>query len=81
MDVEALYKAMKGLGTDDSTLIAILTGRKRKHLQAIKSVFEQKYGKTLEHWIKGETSGSYEELLLAISISLYNYHILIIIFS
>jgi annexin A7/11 len=47
---------MKGLGTDDATLISILTGRKRKHLQTVKGVFEKKFGKTLENWIKGETS-------------------------
>ena len=47
---------MKGLGTDDATLIATLTGRKRKHLQNVKSVFEKKFGKSLEHWVKGETS-------------------------
>jgi len=28
--------------------------------------FEEKYGKTLEHWIKSETSFNYQKLLLAI---------------
>lgn len=65
-DAEALYKAMKGLGTNDSTLSNIIATRSREQLQVIKQVFHQKYGKTLESWIKSETSGHYETLLCAL---------------
>jgi len=65
-DAERLYKAMKGLGTDEKVLNEILGTRTRDQLQEVKKVFEQKYGKTLAHWIKGETSGHYEELCLAL---------------
>jgi len=65
-DTEALYKCMKGLGTDDKTLSSIIGTRSREQLQLVKKVFQQKYGKTLESFIKGDTSGYYEDLLLAL---------------
>jgi hypothetical protein len=70
-DAEALYKAMKGFGTDEKVLNDIIGNRTREQLQEIKKVFEQKYGKTLEKWIKSETSGHYEEILCALSKSEY----------
>jgi hypothetical protein len=45
-DAEALYKAMKGFGTDEKVLNDIIGNRTREQLQEIKKVFEQKYGKT-----------------------------------
>jgi hypothetical protein len=57
---------MKGLGTNDSVLSNIIATRSRDQLQEIKKVFEKKYGKTLENWIKGETSGHYEDLLVSL---------------
>jgi hypothetical protein len=65
-DAEALYKAMKGLGTDDKVLSKIMAERTRDQLVEIRKSFEQKYGKTLVSWIKGETSGHYEDLLLSL---------------
>jgi annexin A7/11 len=63
-DAEALYKAMKGLGTDDKVLIDIFTTRPRKHIQEIKKAFSDLYGKSLESWIKGDCSGHFETILL-----------------
>jgi len=65
-DVVALYAAMKGLGTDDKTLSNIIATRSKPQLLAVKAAFQAKYGKTLESWIKGETSGHYEDLLIAL---------------
>ena len=65
-DAEALHKAMKGLGTDDKVLIDIFTHRPRKHLQQVKAVFKQQYKKSLEDWIKGDCSGNFEKILLAL---------------
>jgi len=65
-DAEALHKAMKGLGTDDKTLSRILSERTRDQLQVVKKVFEQKYGKSLASWIKGDTSGDYQSICLAL---------------
>jgi hypothetical protein len=57
---------MKGLGTNDGVLSNIIATRTRDQLQEIKKVFERKYGKTLENWIKGETSGHYEDILVSL---------------
>jgi hypothetical protein len=65
-DVEALYKAMKGLGTDDKVLSEILANRSRQHLVEVSRLFEAKYGKSLESWVKGETSGHYEDICVAL---------------
>jgi len=38
----------------------------RLYANKIKAAFEQKYGKSLKEWIKGDTSFNYETLLLAV---------------
>lgn len=57
---------MKGLGTDDKSLSAIIATRTREQLQVVKKAFQTKFGKSLESFIKGDTSGYYEDLLLAL---------------
>jgi len=57
---------MKGLGTDDKVLSNIMATRSRDQLIAVRKVFESKYGKSLASWIKGETSGHYETICLAL---------------
>jgi len=61
-----LYRSMKGLGTDEKTLTRILATKTRDELQEIKKSFEQKYSKTLASFIKGDTSGHFEDLLLSL---------------
>jgi len=61
-----LHHSMKGLGTSDKKLTRIIITRSEKDLASIKEEFLKKYGKTLELMVKGETSGDYEELLLAL---------------
>lgn len=63
---ERLYKSMKGLGTNDKTLIRIVVSRSEIDLGDIKRTFEEKYGKPLEAWITDDTSGDYRKALLAI---------------
>lgn len=48
---EQLYKSMKGLGTDDRSLIRIVTSRSEIDLEDIKESFLQKYGQTLAEWV------------------------------
>lgn len=63
---ERLYKSMKGFGTDDKTLIRIIVSRSEIDLGDIKVAFNKMYGKSLEKWIEGDTSGDYRKLLLKI---------------
>jgi len=67
LDAEYLYKAMKGLGTNDSVLIEILVTRTPEHIKKIKDAFVRKYGESLEKWLMEETSGDYEKYLLALA--------------
>nr|XP_033804789.1 annexin A4 [Geotrypetes seraphini] len=52
-----LYKSMKGLGTDDSTLIRVMVSRSEIDLLLIREHFKKKYGKSLASFIKGDCSG------------------------
>jgi len=63
---EKLHDSMAGLGTNDKTLIRIIVSRSEIDLGDIKEAFQAKYGKSLESWVKGDTSGDYKKALLAI---------------
>ncbi|XP_058050280.1 annexin A4 isoform X2 [Ahaetulla prasina] len=61
---EQLYKSMKGLGTDDNTLIRLMVSRCEIDMIDIKAEFKRMYGKSLYSFIKGDTSGDYRKVLL-----------------
>lgn len=45
---KVLYKSMKGLGTDDSTLIRVVVSRSDVDLGSIKQEYMRLYGRTLQ---------------------------------
>ena len=65
-DAYCLYKAMKGIGTNEGVLIEIIGTRNNQEMQMIKAEFQKNYGKSLESWVKSETSGHFRKLLISL---------------
>uniref|UniRef100_A0AC34Q5I2 Annexin n=1 Tax=Panagrolaimus sp. JU765 TaxID=591449 RepID=A0AC34Q5I2_9BILA len=65
-DAEALRKAMKGLGCNNSKVVAVLCGRSNWQRQEISKAFKVMYGKDLIKELKGELSGDFEDLIMAL---------------
>ena len=65
-DAYCLYKAMKGIGTNEGVLIEIIGTRSNQEIQMIKSEFFKNYGKPLEKWVSSETSGHLKKLLISL---------------
>lgn len=55
---------MKGLGTDNLTLVRIVVMRAEIDMKDIKAHFDEKYGKSLQKMIISDTSRSYRTFLL-----------------
>ncbi|CAI5446736.1 unnamed protein product [Caenorhabditis angaria] len=64
-DAKQLFEAMKGAGTTEEILIEILVTRNNQEIQEIKKVFQNTYNSSLEDAIIGETSGSVQNIFLA----------------
>ncbi|KAJ7970232.1 Annexin [Quillaja saponaria] len=63
---KVLYKSMKGLGTNDTTLTRVIVTRTEIDMQYIKAEYFNKYRKTLHDAVHSETSGNYRKFLLAL---------------
>ncbi|XP_070821012.1 annexin A1a [Chaetodon trifascialis] len=65
-DAQQLKLAMKGLGTDEDTLIEILASRNNTEILDIKKAYKGEYKKDLEEDIRSDTSGDFRAALLAL---------------
>uniref|UniRef100_A0A8C4KVP2 Annexin n=1 Tax=Equus asinus TaxID=9793 RepID=A0A8C4KVP2_EQUAS len=65
-DAKALRKAMKGLGTDESTIIDIITHRSNAQRQQIRQTFKSHFGRDLMADLKSEISGDLARLILGL---------------
>ncbi|XP_045560173.1 annexin A1-like [Salmo salar] len=65
-DAQQLKLAMKGLGTDEDTLIEILASRTNKEIREIKKVYKGEYKKELEEDIKSDTGADFRNALLSL---------------
>ncbi|XP_064152915.1 annexin A1a isoform X1 [Anguilla rostrata] len=65
-DAEQLKLAMKGLGTDEDTLIEILASRTNKEILELKKAYKEEYKKELEDDIKSDAGGDFRNGLLAL---------------
>lgn len=64
--IQVLHKAMKGMGTDDSTLVRVIVTRAEIDMQYIKAEYQKKYGKPLNDAVHSETSSHYRTFLLSL---------------
>ncbi|KAF3696002.1 Annexin A1 Annexin-1 [Channa argus] len=65
-DAQLLKQAMKGLGTDEDTLIEVLASRTNREILALKKAYKEEYKKELEDDIKSDTSGDFRTALFAL---------------
>ncbi|KAH9284415.1 Annexin B11 [Echinococcus granulosus] len=63
-DAENLRKAMRGLGTDEGCIIAVLSKRTCGQRSEIAKKYKASFGKDLDKHLKSELSGKFEELVL-----------------
>ena len=66
-DADALREGMKGLGTNEDTLIEILSTRSNAYINDIKKRYFEMYGKTLEEDLAGDLSGDLKTVMMTLS--------------
>ena len=65
-DAEALRNAMKGFGTDESTLIKLVANRSNAQRQQIKASYKALFGRDLIEDLKKELHGKFEDAMVAL---------------
>uniref|UniRef100_A0A2K6GR57 Annexin n=1 Tax=Propithecus coquereli TaxID=379532 RepID=A0A2K6GR57_PROCO len=66
-DASELKASMKGLGTDEDSLIEIICSRTNQELQEINRVYKEMYKTDLEKDIICDTSGDFHKLMVALA--------------
>ena len=66
-DCWSLNKAMKGLGTNEDTLIEILSTRSNAYIHDIKKRYLEMFGKTLDQDLAGDLSGDLKTVMMTLS--------------
>ncbi|XP_060782670.1 annexin A5a [Neoarius graeffei] len=65
-DADILRKAMKGIGTDENTILMLLPARSNDQRQEIKAAYKKAHGKDLVKDLKSELGGKLEDLIMAL---------------
>jgi len=72
-DCEVLHGAMKGLGTNEEAIIAIVARRSNAQRQELKTQFAQMFGRDLVDELKSELGGDFEDAILALMMPTVDY--------
>ncbi|CAG5115875.1 unnamed protein product, partial [Candidula unifasciata] len=64
LDVDTLYKSMKGLGADEPTLIGVICSKTGADLDEVKQEYKKEYKSDLESDVRKETKGDLRDLLV-----------------
>uniref|UniRef100_A0A0P6JGS6 Annexin n=1 Tax=Heterocephalus glaber TaxID=10181 RepID=A0A0P6JGS6_HETGA len=65
-DAYELKHALKGAGTNEKVLTEIIASRTPEEIRAIKQVYEEEYGSSLEDDVVGDTTGNYQRMLVVL---------------
>ena len=67
-DAILLEECMAGMGTKDERLVVrvVRVHWDRQHKERVKSEYQRRYGKDLIQRVRGETSGDYRDLMVAL---------------
>lgn len=71
--VDQLHNAIKGLGTDEATLIKVAVEHPLKIRLKIKEQYKKSYGEDLLDVLQSEISGDFLNLMLALYTDIYEY--------
>ncbi|XP_052269617.1 annexin A8-like [Dreissena polymorpha] len=70
---QQLHEAMDGLGTEEKPIIDVMASHDNKQRQEIALSYKTQFGKDLRAELKCETSGNFENLLVALLETPINY--------
>ena len=68
-DAQRLRQAIKGVGTDNSTVISIICNRDREHLQYVRLAYRDQFGRHLLKDIEKDTSFFFRDVLMGLCMS------------
>lgn len=68
-DIDALEKAMKGMGTDEDAIIKVIAGSTNKRRLIMREAYQKKYKKNLMDELKSELGGKLQDLVLSLFLS------------
>ncbi|XP_033822250.1 annexin A6 isoform X1 [Periophthalmus magnuspinnatus] len=65
-DAEALYNAMKGIGSDKEAILDLVTSRSNAQRQEVIAAYKSNFGKDLIEDLKYELTGKFERLIVSL---------------